>query len=45
MSTKKPNFIYKFDEKEYTKEEELFLWTRLAEILLEIDEEANKKAA
>ncbi len=45
MSIKKPNYIYTFEQKEYTKEEELLLWTRLAEVLLEIDEETSEKAA
>lgn len=44
MSTKKPNFIYKFEEKEITKEEEILLLTRFLEILLEIDEEEQKAA-
>lgn len=38
--TQKPNFIYTFDDKEYTEEEKIFLWARLAEILIEIDQKA-----
>ena len=40
---KKPNFIYIFEDKEYTKEEEIYYISKLAALLLEIDKE--EKAA
>lgn len=38
---KKPNFIYVFDNTEYSKEEEILLITKLAALLLEIEEESK----
>lgn len=38
---KKPNFAYVFDDTEYTEEEENLLISRLAILLLEIEEEAQ----
>lgn len=39
--TKKPNFIYVFEEKEYTKEEENYYIARLAALLIEIEKESK----
>ncbi|MCM1296126.1 MAG: hypothetical protein NC311_11345 [Muribaculaceae bacterium] len=36
---KKPNFIYKFDGKEYSKEEQEFLFFRLVQLLQRLDKQ------
>ena len=38
---KKPEFIYTFDDQEYSEKEQILLITRLAMLLLEIDEETK----
>ena len=38
---KKPEYVYTFDDKEYSKEEQILLITRLAMLLLEMEEEAK----
>ncbi len=43
MTNKKPNFIYKFDGKEYSKEEQEYLIFRLVQVLQRIDEKQKIK--
>ena len=38
---KKPELIYTFDDQQYSEKEQILLITRLAMLLLEIDEEAK----
>lgn len=41
---KEPGLIVLFDDKEYTPEETAFLWTRLFQVLTQLESESAKTA-
>jgi len=43
MTNKKPNFIYEFDGKEYSKEEQAYLIFRFVQVLQRLDEKQKLK--
>jgi len=43
MTNRKPNFIYKFDGKHYSEEEQAYLIFRFVQVLKRIDEKQKLK--
>jgi len=43
MTNKKPNFIYQFDSKEYSKEEQAYLIFRFVQVLQRLDEKQKSR--
>lgn len=43
-TTKEPGLIVAFDDKDYTPEETAFLWTRLFQVLTQLEKETLQTA-